>query len=125
MVAGPVGLMLNEAATNILNDYGQPVNKNLLLEQVDLIRGDLDMRSELEERRDGFLSDTESKRLVVELSKFNDLLKQFYKSLPTAKDIRAKLETYIKNITERNRYIDYYNSLAGDLLDLPWRSQEG
>jgi hypothetical protein len=118
MVAGPVGMMLNEASTQIVNDSGERVNKNWLLQQVDVIRGDLDLKSELQDRRDGFKSYTESQRLVVELTKFEELCKQFRKSVPSQAELIKDLEAYIESITIRNRYIDYYNALVQDLVDL-------
>ncbi len=118
MVAGPVGMMLNEGVNNILNDYGERVNKKWLLQQIDVISGDLDLRSELQDRSDGFKSYTASQRVLVELSKFEELCKQFRKSVPEEAQLRKDLDAYIENITTRNRYIDYYNSLVQDLLDL-------
>ena len=118
MVAGPLGMTLNEGANNILNDCGERVNKKWLLQQVDVIRGDLDLRSELKDRIDGFKSYTTSQRVLVELSKFQELCRQFHNSVPGEVELRKHLDAFIENITIRNRYIDHYNALVQDLLDL-------
>ncbi len=118
MVAGPLGMMLDEASTSIVNDSGQSVKKNWLLQQIDVIRGDLDLKSGLKDRIDGFMTYTESQRLVVELSKFEELCKQFRNSVSGQAQLSKDLDAYIENITSRNHYIDYYNALVQDLMDL-------
>jgi hypothetical protein len=90
MVVGPLGLMFKEATSNIVTDSGEPVTKSWLLDQVDVIGADVDLRSALVERRDGFKDPTVSTRLLVELSKFQELCKKFHKSANSA-DLRNSL----------------------------------
>jgi hypothetical protein len=118
MAVSQLGLMAREAAKNVLDKSGEPINKNLILDQIQAIAEDADLKSEFTKRADGFLRTAGSARLIVELDKFRDLCKQFYGSLSDARAVRQELDSYIETITNRNRHIDYYNLLLEQLLDL-------
>jgi hypothetical protein len=118
MAVSQFGAIFNEATENVLNDSGEPVKKNLVLKQIEVISNDLNLQSEFTKRANGFLSNDTPYRLLVELDKFRDLCKEFYNSLPDAPTVRQKLDVYIELIAQRNRNIDYYNALLRELLDL-------
>jgi hypothetical protein len=110
MAVGQIGAMVNEAANNVINDYGEPVKKQLLLKQVKVIEGDLDLRSQFERLSIDYISTDQSHRLVVQLEKFKELCDQFERSLDD-KSMLATLQSFIDAITKRNRKIDDYNAL--------------
>ena len=119
MAGSQLGAMINEGFNNVLNDSGEPINKNLILQQIDVIKSDVDLQSEFTRRGDGFFNAAGSARLVVELTQFRDLCKQFYKlPRPAAAKVSERLDAYITLITTRNSYIDYYNLLVQELIDL-------
>jgi hypothetical protein len=117
MAVGQVGAMINEAANNVLNDYGESVRKELLLKQVKVIEADIDLRSEFERLSADYISTDESNRLVVQLDKFKELCDQFEKTLHD-KSLLTTLDAYIDAITQRNRKIDHYNALFRRRIDL-------
>jgi hypothetical protein len=116
MGVSQIGTMGREARTKVLNKHGEPLSKNWVLEQIEVIREEADLKSEFKHRADGSLSHQDSDRLLVQLDKFRELCKQFYGSLDDAREVRQELDEYIEAITKRNRHIDYYNLLAGDLM---------
>jgi hypothetical protein len=118
MGVSQVGVMVDEANKNVLTDAGDTINKKWLVDQVEAVKEDADLRSEFQKRADGFISDEGSFRLLVRLDKFRDLCKEFYTELKDARTVRKKLDNYIELIVERSRYIDYCNSLVRLLLDL-------
>ena len=75
------------------------------------------LRSELKRLENGFLSDDQSKRLIVQLAKFKELCSDFKnvaKDVPLLKD----LDRYIDAVTTRNACIDRYNRLLRARIDL-------
>jgi hypothetical protein len=118
MAASQLGVMIKEAKENVLTKSGERINRDWLLEQVDVVKEDADLKAELTKREDGMFSKEGSERLLVKLDKFRDLCKQFYGSLENARNVRGMLDSYIETITKRNQHIDYYNLLVVTLLDL-------
>ncbi len=118
MAASQLGLMIKEAHENVLTKSGEHINKDWMLEQIDVVEEDADLKSEFTKRENGMFSTQGSDRLLVELDKFRDLCTQFYGSLDDARKVRGLLDSYIETITQRNQQIDYYNLLVVALLDL-------
>ena len=118
MAASQLGLMIKEAKENVLTKSGERINKDWMLEQIEVVKEDADLKSEFTKRENGMFSTQGSDRLLVELDKFRDLCTQFYGSLDDARKVRGMLDSYIETITQRNRHIDYYNLLVVALLDL-------
>lgn len=118
MAASQLGLMLKEAHDNVLTKSGESINKDWMLEQIEVVKEDANLQAEFTKRENGMFSQEGSARLLVDLVKFRDLCKQFYGKLDDARTVREKLDSYIDAITKRNRHIDYYNLLIGALLDL-------
>ena len=116
MGVSQLGTMGREARTKVLNKYGEPVNKSWLLDQIEVIGEEADLKSEFKRRADGSLSHEGSDRLLIQLDKFRDQCKLFYGSVEDARKVRQELDEYIEAITKRNRHIDYYNLLARELL---------
>ncbi len=117
MGASQLGLMIKEANENVINGFGERINKKLLLDQVETIAAGADLNAEFAKREDGILSTEGSARLLVDLAQFREVCKQFY-GLGNARTIREDLDGYIDTITKRNRHIDYYNLLLVGLVDL-------
>ena len=118
MAASQLGAMINEGVDKVLNDSGEPVPKNYVLTQVEVIKGDIRLQSEFKKRENGFLQADSSKRLVVELDRFRGLCRQFYRSAPAAEGLRKELDAFIETIMNRNAYIDYFNSLLVEIRQL-------
>ena len=118
MAASQLGLMIKEAKENVLTKSGERINKDWMLEQIDVVEEDADLKAEFTKRENGMFSAQGSDRLLVELDKFRDLCTQFYGSLDDARKVRGLLDSYIETITQRNQQIDYYNLLVVALLDL-------
>ncbi|MBV9672709.1 MAG: collagen-like protein, partial [Verrucomicrobia bacterium] len=118
MAASQLGAMITEGVDKVLNDAGEPVNKNYVLTEVEVIKGDIRLYSEFKKRENGFLQADSSKRLVVEIDRFRSLCKQFYRSAPAAEELRKELDGFIEMITKRNLEIDYFNSLLVGIRQL-------
>ncbi len=118
MAASQLGLMIKEAKENVLTKSGERINKDWMLEQIDVVEEDADLKAEFTKRENGMFSTQGSDRLLVELDKFRDLCTQFYGSLDDARKVRGLLDSYVETITQRNQQIDYYNLLVVALLDL-------
>jgi hypothetical protein len=118
MGVSQLGSMINEGVNNVLNDSGEPVPKNYVLTQIEVIKGDIRLQSEFQRRENGFLAADPSKRLVVELDRFRGLCKQFYRSAPAAEELRKELDGFIETTTNRNLHIDYFNSLLIEVRQL-------
>jgi hypothetical protein len=118
MAASQLGAMINEGVNKVLNDSGEPVSKNYVLTQVEVIKGDVRLQSEFQKRQNGFLTADSSKRLVVELDRFRSMCRQFYRSAPAAEALRKELDEFIDTITSRNLQIDYFNSLLIEMRQL-------
>ena len=88
MGVSQVGTMAREAVTKVLNRHGEPVSKSWMLDQIEVIDEEADLRSEFKNRADGSLSYEGSARLLVQLDKFRELCKQFYGSLDDARKMR-------------------------------------
>jgi hypothetical protein len=118
MAASQLGVMIKEAKENVLTKSGERINKEWMLEQVEVVKEDEDLKAELTKRQDGMFAKEGSERLLVKLDKFRDLCRQFYGSLDSARRVRGMLDSFIETITKRNQHIDYYNLLIVALLDL-------
>jgi hypothetical protein len=118
MAASQLGAMITEGVDKVLNDSGEPVPKNYVLTQVEVIKGDIRLQSEFKKRQNGFMTADSSKRLVVEIDRFRSLCKQFYRSAPGAEALRKELDGFIETITDRNLEIDYFNSLLVEMRQL-------
>jgi len=117
MVGSQVGTMIKEGVDNVLNDSGEPINKKLILSQIEVAQKDVDLKSQFTKLGDGFFSNDASNRLLVELDQFRELCRQF-NNLHQSPELRKQLDKYIEVITSRNRNIDYYNFLVQQILDL-------
>ncbi|MFO1068571.1 MAG: hypothetical protein U1E14_08615 [Geminicoccaceae bacterium] len=117
MAVSQLGAMINEAANSVLDDFGEPVRKELLLRQVKVIEGDLDLRTQLKELAGGYISADASNRLLVQLEKFRELCDRFRKSLGGAA-VTRDLDRYIATMTRRNEQIDRYNALLRERVEL-------
>jgi hypothetical protein len=56
MGVSQIGTMSREAITKVLNKHGEPTSKSWLLDQIEVIDEEADLRSEFEHRADGSLS---------------------------------------------------------------------
>jgi hypothetical protein len=118
MGVSQVGAMITEGVKSVLTDSGEPVNKDLVLTQIEVIGEEVNLKSEFTRLASGMLSKEGSSRLLVGLRQFQDLVKKFYKTKPAARDLRDKLDAYIEKMSERNRHIDYYNALVQELAEV-------
>jgi hypothetical protein len=118
MAVSQLGSMINEGVNDVLNDSGEPVPKDYVLTQIEVIKGDIRLQSEFQRRENGFLTADSSKRLVVEIDRFRGLCKQFYRSAPAAEELRKELDGFIETTTNRNLHIDYFNSLLVEVRQL-------
>jgi hypothetical protein len=70
MAVSQLGLMVHEATSNVLTKSGEPVKRELILDQIEVLKKDADLRSEFKRLADGILSHEGSDRLLVELDRF-------------------------------------------------------
>jgi hypothetical protein len=71
MATSQLGLMVKEAKENVLTKSGERINKDWMLEQIEVVREDADLQAEFTKRENGMFSKEGSARLLVERAAFN------------------------------------------------------
>ena len=111
LIASQVGIAALDAATNIRDDTGQPVNKKYLIGQLKSFVGD-EWHTAVSENADGFIDDTASYRYIDEIGRIRELIDRFSQRKELAGDTTAagkSLDDYVDIVDRRNRFVDQFN----------------
>jgi hypothetical protein len=117
MVVSQLGGATREGMNNVLKDDGDPVRKDYVIGALKSLRSSK-IRDDFTTYPDGFKDDSSSYRALASYEKVKALLREFALSSEDAAAAKKAIGSYMKTVAERNREIDYYNSLAAELTRL-------
>jgi hypothetical protein len=117
MGVSQVGTILNEGMKNILDDSGRPVDKGYLLGEVKRLSSP-DLSVDLAQLADGRYASEPTYRVLAEYDKLRQLIQRFASITDGAQEAIRQIKNFIELVIARNRHVDYYNALLGDLVEL-------
>jgi hypothetical protein len=117
MVASQFGTAVHEGTNHILSDSGELVRKSLVLQNINQFDSP-DLKVDFVREKGEYINDRASYRTIASLEKLKGLLGQFVKGMHEADEARRAVQAHIDLIADRNRHINYYNSLLRELAEL-------
>ena len=117
MVASQFGTVVNEGVNHILSDSKELVKKSWVLENINQFDSP-DLKADFVREKGGYINESASYRTIASLEKLKGLLGQFVKGKHEAEEACRAVQAHIDLIADRNRHIDYYNSLLREMVEL-------
>ena len=117
MVASQFGTVVHEGTNHILSDSGELVKKSWVLQNINQFDSP-DLKADFVREKGEYINESASYRTVASLEKLKGLLGQFVKGKHEAEEACRAVQAHIDLIAERNRHIDYYNSLLREMVEL-------
>ncbi len=111
LIASQAGTAALDAAQNLRDDTGQPVNKKYLVGHLTSFIGE-EWKASVTENAAGFIDDTSSYAYVDDASRINSLIDTFAQHRDLATDVNQTaraLDGYVEMVDRRNRAVDHYN----------------
>jgi len=112
-----IGYNIYEGATTVKNDEGITVQKDYLINKVEVFQGDISSKNLDEQSKkldDGSikLDDPGANKLIVEEKEINKFLSDFYVKFPApTKMLKNAFQDYTNLVLARNNKVVYYNAI--------------
>jgi hypothetical protein len=117
MGVSQIGTVLNEGMKNILDDTGRPIEKGYVLGEVKRLSSP-DITLDLRHYADGRFAEEPIYSALVEYDKIKQLIQRFASNTGGAQTAIDQINKVIDLVLERNRHVDFYNSLLLKVVEL-------